>query len=225
MQILIIGGGGREHALAWKIAQSPRATRVYVAPGNAGTAREPKCENVTIAADDVEGLLRFARDQRIDLTVVGPEVPLVAGIVNRFNAAKLKCFGPTKECARLEGSKLFAKEFLRQHNIPTANYWETTDYGSSEFLADHPEISFPCVLKADGLAAGKGVIIVNTREEFSNAAREIQSLGAAGAHLVIEEFLVGEEVSSRLPRITNALTTPIRGRTPEVWALTRRRRR
>jgi phosphoribosylamine--glycine ligase len=195
MQILIIGGGGREHALAWKIAQSPRATRVYVAPGNAGTAREPKCENVAIAADDIDTLVRFAQTRRVDLTVVGPEVPLVAGIVDRFAAAGLKCFGPTTACARLEGSKVYAKNFLFEHNIPTADYRETTDYASSEFLADHPDVRFPCVLKADGLAAGKGVVIANNREEFLAAAQSIQMLGAASARLVIEEFLTGEEIT------------------------------
>src|SRR5204863_1179944 len=123
---------------------------------------------------------------------VGPEVPLVAGIVDQFSQAKLKCFGPTKACAQLEGSKLFAKEFLWRHDIPTARYFETTDYGSSEHLADNPPFGFPCVLKADGLAAGKGVIIVNTREEFLNAMGELQTLGRASEHLIIEEFLTGE---------------------------------
>jgi phosphoribosylamine--glycine ligase len=198
MNILIIGSGGREHALAWKVAQSPRATRVHVAPGNAGTVREPKCENVAVAAEDVEGLLQFAQTQRIDLTIVGPEIPLSLGIVDRFRAAGLRIFGPTQAAAQLETSKRYAKEFLFRHGIPTAAYLETTDYGSSEHIANRPEQRFPCVLKADGLAAGKGVVIANTREEFLEAARSIQrdlTLGDAGQRLVIEDFLVGEEVS------------------------------
>ena len=198
MNVLVVGGGGREHALAWKLARSPRAARVYVAPGNAGTAHEPKCENIAIGAEDVDALLRFARDHRIDLTVVGPEAPLVAGIVDRFTLAGLRCFGPTRACAQLEGSKLFAKEFLLRHGIPTAPYDETTAYGTSEQIANDPARRFPCVLKADGLAAGKGVVIANTRAEFLEAARSIQrdrALGDAGQRLVIEEFLSGEEVS------------------------------
>jgi phosphoribosylamine--glycine ligase len=214
MRILVVGGGGREHALAWKLARSPRATRVYVAPGNAGTAREPKCENVAISADDVDALLRFAQKTHVDLTVVGPEAPLVAGIVDRFIAVGLRCFGPTKACARLEGSKRYAKEFLRGHGIPTAQFEEsssyaqteslvlrTTDFSTTEFIAEGPEphaLRFPCVLKADGLAAGKGVVIVNTRDELLATARRIQqdrALGPAGEILVIENFLEGEEVS------------------------------
>lgn len=196
MNILIIGSGGREHALAWKVAQSARASRVYVAPGNAGTAREPKCENVALAADDIDGLLRFAVARSIDLTVVGPEAPLVAGIVDRFNEAGLRCFGPTKACAQLEGSKAYAKNFLYRHRIPTAQYHETTDYATTARLAER--LRFPCVLKADGLAAGKGVVIADSRERFLQAAQSIQrdgALGAAGQRLVIEDFLHGEEVS------------------------------
>ena len=196
MRILVVGGGGREHALGWKLAQSPRVARVYVAPGNAGTAHEPKCQNVPVAAEDIDALLGFARAGRVDLTVVGPEAPLVAGIVDRFTEAGLKCFGPTRAGARLEGSKIYAKEFLFRHGIPTAAYRETTDYTATERLADR--LRFPCVLKADGLAAGKGVVIANTRDEFLEAARGIQrdrALGDAGARLVVEDFLEGEEAS------------------------------
>ncbi len=196
MKILIIGGGGREHALAWKVAQSDRVTRVYVAPGNAGTARESKCENAVIAAEDIEDLLHFAQAKRVDLTIVGPETPLVAGIVDRFSAAGLTCFGPTQAGARLEGSKAYAKRFLKRHRIPTAAYHESNDYETTVALAE--KLRFPCVLKADGLAAGKGVVIAQTREEFLRSARDLQRdrvLGEAGQRVVIEEFLAGEEVS------------------------------
>ena len=196
MKILIIGGGGREHALAWKIAQSPRVEKVFVAPGNAGTARESKCENVAVQAEDVDSLLKFAQANKIELTIVGPEAPLVLGVVDRFRAVGLRIFGPTQAAAQLESSKLFAKEFLFRHGIPTADYKESTDYGTTEALADMQR--FPCVLKADGLAAGKGVVIVQNREEFLQVAREFQlnkSLREAGERLVIEEFLEGEEAS------------------------------
>ncbi len=196
MKILIVGGGGREHALAWKAAQSHRATQVYVAPGNAGTAREPKCANVPIAADDIDGLLHFAHTRNIDLTIVGPEAPLVAGIVDRFREAGLKCFGPAQACARLEGSKAYAKSFLARHGIPTAAYHETGDFAATAALAER--LRFPTVLKADGLAAGKGVVIAHTQAEFLDAARRLQrdgALGEAGRRLVIEDFLVGEEMS------------------------------
>ena len=196
MKILVIGGGGREHALAWKAAQSPKVEKVFVAPGNAGSAREPKCENIAVQAEDVDGLLRFAQANKIDLTLVGPETPLVLGVVDRFRAVGLRIFGPTQVAAQLESSKLFAKEFLFRHGIPTADYKESTDYGTTEALADMQR--FPCVLKADGLAAGKGVVIVQNREEFLQVAREFQlnkSLREAGERLVIEEFLEGEEAS------------------------------
>lgn len=194
MNILVVGGGGREHALAWKLARSPRAARVCVAPGNAGTAHEPKCENIAVGAEDVDALLRFARDRRIDLTVVGPEAPLVAGIVDRFTSAGLRCFGPTATCARLEGSKAFSKDFLARHGIPTAAYRCFTDTDEAKkFIARHGR---PMVIKADGLAAGKGVIIPRTKEE-SFAATEIihTQLGDAGKRIVVEEILEGEEVS------------------------------
>ena len=196
MNVLIVGGGGREHALAWKAAQSARVAKVYVAPGNAGTAREAKCENVAIAAEDVDALLHFAQQQKIDLTLIGPEAPLALGIVDRFRAAKLRCFGPTQAAAQLEGSKLYAKQFLFRHGIPTAQYRESNDFKTTEQLAATQR--FPCVLKADGLAAGKGVVIVQNREELLQTAREFQlnqALGTAGARLVIEEFLEGEEAS------------------------------
>ena len=196
MKILIIGSGGREHALAWKIAQPPKVAKVFVAPGNAGTARERKCENVAVQAEDVDSLLKFAQANKIELTIVGPEAPLVLGVVDRFRAVGLRIFGPTQAAAQLESSKLFAKEFLFRHGIPTADYKESTDYGTTEALADMQR--FPCVLKADGLAAGKGVVIVQNREEFLQVAREFQlnkSLREAGERLVIEEFLEGEEAS------------------------------
>ncbi len=196
LRVLIVGGGGREHALAWKAAQSARVAKVHVAPGNAGTAREAKCENLAIAAEDIDGLLGYAQQQKIDLTLIGPEAPLALGIVDRFRAAKLRCFGPTQAAARLEGSKLYAKRFLFRHGIPTAQYTESTDYGTTEHIATSQR--FPCVLKADGLAAGKGVVIVQNRDELLRTAREFQlnqALGSAGARLVIEEFLEGEEAS------------------------------
>ena len=194
MNILVVGGGGREHALAWKLARSPKAARVYVAPGNAGTAHETKCENVAIGAEDIDGLLRFARDHRIDLTVVGPEAPLVAGIVDRFTAAGLKCFGPTQACAQLEGSKAFSKEFLTRHGIPTAAYGcftETAD--AREFIERHGR---PMVIKADGLAAGKGVIVPQSVEESLRAVDTMKrELGDAASRVLVEEILPGEEVS------------------------------
>lgn len=196
MKILIIGGGGREHALAWKLAQSPKVERIFIAPGNAGTAREAKSENAAVGAEDIDSLLRFAQHKKIGLTIVGPEAPLVLGVVDRFRDAGLRVFGPTQAAARLEGSKLFAKEFLFRHGIPTADYVESADFKNTEALADR--LSFPRVLKADGLAAGKGVVIAQNREEFLRTAREFQLQGTlqeAGKRLVIEEFLDGEEVS------------------------------
>ncbi len=196
MKVLIVGGGGREHALAWKVAQSPRVGQVYVAPGNAGTAREPKVENIAIGAEDIAGLLRFARDRRIDLTIVGPEAPLVAGIVDEFDSAGMRCFGPSRAGAILEGSKAFTKEFLVRHDIPTAMHATFTavapalDYLGSQRL--------PIVIKADGLAAGKGVVIATTRAEAEATVRDMLSgnlLGAAGNRVVIEEYLEGEEAS------------------------------
>ncbi|OGI46683.1 MAG: phosphoribosylamine--glycine ligase [Candidatus Muproteobacteria bacterium RBG_16_65_34] len=196
MRVLIIGGGGREHALAWKTALSPRVEKVFVAPGNAGTARESKCENVGIGAEDIDGLLRFAQGNKVDLTVVGPEAPLVLGVVDRFEAAGLRCFGPTKDAARLEGSKAFAKDFLARHGIPTAGYGNFTDVAAAE--AYIKKLGAPIVVKADGLAAGKGVVIARDVAEAIQAARDMlagNAFGAAGHRVVIEEFLAGEEAS------------------------------
>jgi phosphoribosylamine---glycine ligase len=195
MKVLIIGGGGREHALAWKCAQSPRVTQVIVAPGNAGTALEPKVRNVDIPADDTEALLEFAIREDIALTVVGPEGPLVAGIVDRFATAGRTCFGPSRAAARLEGSKAFTKEFLRRHRIPTASYatFDKDTFDPSYIRAQR----LPLVVKADGLAAGKGVVICETHEGAIEAAAGMLggSFGSAGHTIVIEEFLRGEEVS------------------------------
>ncbi|SFH90595.1 phosphoribosylamine--glycine ligase [Modicisalibacter xianhensis] len=196
MKVLIIGGGGREHALAWKAAQSPYVESVFVAPGNAGTARESKLTNVDIAADDLAGLEAFARDNAVGLTIVGPEAPLVAGVVDRFRAAGLKIFGPTQAAAQLEGSKSFTKDFLARHAIPTAEYATFTEIDAA--LAYLAEKGAPIVIKADGLAAGKGVIVAMTQAEAEAAVRdmlEANAFGDAGARVVIEEFLEGEEAS------------------------------
>jgi len=196
MKVLVVGGGGREHALAWKIARSPRVAQVFVAPGNAGTALEPKIENVAIAADDVPELLAFAKGQEVDLTVVGPEVPLVLGIVDIFSSEGLRCFGPNKACAQLEGSKAFSKDFLARHEIPTAAYASFTD--QDEAVAYIHEQGAPIVVKADGLAAGKGVILAQTEQEAIDAVQDMlagNAFGEAGHRVVIEEFLTGEEAS------------------------------
>ncbi|WP_033575468.1 phosphoribosylamine--glycine ligase [Dickeya chrysanthemi] len=196
MNILIIGNGGREHALAWKAAQSPLADKVYVAPGNAGTALEPALENVNIAATDIPALLDFARQNAIGLTIVGPEAPLVIGVVDAFRAAGLKIFGPTQAAAQLEGSKAFTKDFLARQHIPTAEYQNFTEI--------EPALDYirrkgaPIVIKADGLAAGKGVIVAMTLEEAENAATDMlagNAFGDAGHRIVVEEFLDGEEAS------------------------------
>ena len=195
MKVLIVGGGGREHALAWKCAQSARVTEVWVAPGNAGTAREPKLRNVAVAADDVAGLVELARREAIDLTIIGPEAPLVLGVVDAFEAAGLRCFGPRRAPAQLEGSKAFTKEFLRRHGIPTAAY---ATFTAENFDADWVRAQrAPIVVKASGLAAGKGVIIAATTDEAIEAARAMfeGQFGGAGAEVVIEEFLPGEEAS------------------------------
>jgi phosphoribosylamine--glycine ligase len=195
MKVLIVGGGGREHALAWKCASSPRVQHVFVAPGNAGTALEPNVSNAGIAADDLDALLEFACAMDIDLTIIGPEVPLVAGVVDRFAAAKRRCFGPSRNAARLEGSKAFTKDFLRRHRIPTAGF---ATFTAANFDADYVKAQrLPLVVKADGLAAGKGVVICETYETAISTCREMLggSFGAAGNTIVIEEFLRGEEVS------------------------------
>ncbi len=196
MKVLIIGGGGREHALAWKAAQSSRVEEVFVAPGNAGTARESKLTNLAIAADDLDGLVAFARDNAIELSIVGPEAPLVIGVVDRFREAGLKCFGPTAGAAQLEGSKAFTKDFLARHAIPTGDYATFAEVDAAlEYLAAHPA---PIVIKADGLAAGKGVVVAMSDEEARAAVRDMledNAFGDAGARVVIEEFLDGEEAS------------------------------
>jgi phosphoribosylamine--glycine ligase len=195
MKILIIGSGGREHALAWKVAQSARVTQVLVAPGNAGTAQEPKTRNVEVAAENVADLERLASEEQIDLTIVGPEAPLVGGVVDRFRAARLRCFGPTKAAAQLEGSKAFAKDFLRRHRIPTAaSHTFTRESFDPAYVEAHPT---PIVVKASGLAAGKGVIIAENASEAIRTARAMfeGQFGDAGREVVIEQFLEGEEVS------------------------------
>jgi len=196
MKILVVGGGGREHALAWQCARSGSVDRVYVAPGNAGTAREPGVENIAIGAEDIEGLARFAVDRDIDLTIVGPEAPLVAGIADRFRTAGLKCFGPTAAAAQLEGSKAFTKDFLRRHDIPTAAYENFSDLEPAlEYIRRR---GAPLVIKADGLAAGKGVIVANSVAEAEAAARSMlegNAFGDAGSRIVVEQFLKGEEAS------------------------------
>ncbi|MFM5354359.1 phosphoribosylamine--glycine ligase [Aeromonas dhakensis] len=196
MKVLIIGNGGREHALAWKAKQSPLVTRVFVAPGNAGTAHEGSIENVAISATDIPALLAFAKEQRIGLTIVGPEAPLVKGVVDAFRAEGLAIFGPTAAAAQLEGSKAFAKDFLARHAIPTAEYQNFTEVEPA--LAYLREKGAPIVIKADGLAAGKGVIVAMTLSEAEEAVRDMLSgnaFGDAGARVVIEEFLEGEEAS------------------------------
>ncbi|NRB70490.1 MAG: phosphoribosylamine--glycine ligase [Xanthomonadales bacterium] len=196
MKALVIGSGGREHALAWKIAQSPRVERVYVAPGNAGTASEPGLENIAIGVNDTDALLAFAQEHAIGLTVVGPEDPLAAGLVDRFSAAGLPCFGPSAGAAQLEGSKAFAKDFMARHGIPTAAYGNFTDL--HEALAFLHTQSAPIVVKADGLAAGKGVVVAATLAEAEAAVRDMlegNAFGDAGHRVVIEEFLAGEEAS------------------------------
>jgi phosphoribosylamine--glycine ligase len=196
MKILVIGNGGREHALAWKLKQSPRVSEVLVAPGNAGTATEPGVRNAAVAVNDLDGLLQLARSEHVDLTVVGPEVPLVAGVVDRFRGSGLRCFGPRKVAAQLEGSKAFAKEFLVRHNIPTARYAAFTELAPA--LAYVRARSVPIVIKADGLAAGKGVVVALTLADAEQTLRDMlgaRVLGDASARVVIEEFLEGEEAS------------------------------
>ncbi|MDR0996580.1 MAG: phosphoribosylamine--glycine ligase [Zoogloeaceae bacterium] len=194
MKLLVIGAGGREHALAWKLSQTPGLEKIYVAPGNPGTAREHEVENLPI--EDLPKLAAFAVENEISLTVVGPEAPLAAGIVDLFRERGLKIFGPTKAAAQLESSKDFAKRFMARHNIPTAAFATFTEEAAA--LAYIEEKGAPIVVKADGLAAGKGVVVAQTKEEAKAAVREMLSgnkLGAAGARVVIEEFLDGEEAS------------------------------
>lgn len=196
MKILIIGAGGREHALAWKAAQSPKVEKIFVAPGNAGTADEAKTENVAIGAEDITALVAFARDRSIDLTIVGPEAPLARGVADAFAEAGLRCFGPRRAAAQLESSKAYAKDFLRRHHIPTAAYATFSD--AAQAVAYLKTQAMPIVIKADGLAAGKGVVIAHDREDALRAVTDMlqgNALGAASARVVIEEFLEGEEAS------------------------------
>ena len=196
MKVLIVGSGGREHALAWKASRSDLTSEIYVAPGNGGTALERDITNVEISAEDIDGLASFALKNKIDLTIVGPEVPLVLGITDEFKKKGLRCFGPNKDAARLEGSKDFMKDFLSRNNIPTALYKSFTDINlAKDYAKNH---SIPVVIKADGLAAGKGVIIANSTEEAVEAIEqcmEDKEFGEAGSKVVIEEFLEGEEAS------------------------------
>lgn len=194
MKVLVVGGGGREHALVWKISQSPRVTKVYCAPGNAGIAGDAAC--LKIGAEDVEGLLKFAQEKKIDLTVVGPEAPLTLGIVDKFREAGLRIFGASRKAAELEGSKVLAKELMAKYDIPTAGYSDFTD--SAQAIAYIRENGAPCVVKADGLAAGKGVIVAMTEQEAIDGVKlimEDKAFGDSGNRLVVEEFLEGEEVS------------------------------
>lgn len=196
MNILIIGAGGREHALGWKVAQNPNVKTVFVAPGNAGTALEPKLENVNIAVEDIAGLVAFAQEKRIELTIVGPETPLVLGVVDAFRKADLPIFGPTQAAAQLEGSKAFTKDFLARHHIPTGAYANFTEIEPA--LAYVRQQGAPIVVKADGLAAGKGVIVAITLQEAEDAIQDMlagNTFGDAGSRVVIEEFLDGEEAS------------------------------
>lgn len=196
MNVLIIGNGGREHALAWKVRQSPLATQVFVAPGNAGTALEEGILNVAISSTDLEGLVAFAKENEIGLTIVGPEAPLVVGVVDTFRANGLKIFGPTQAAAQLEGSKAFTKDFLARHQIPTAKYQTFTDVEPAIVYLHQQGV--PIVIKADGLAAGKGVIVAMTMAEAEAAVKDMLSgnaFGEAGSRVVIEEFLDGEEAS------------------------------
>ena len=196
MKVLVIGAGGREHALAWKLAQSPRVSEVIIAPGNAGTATEARCRNADVKVTDIDGLLALVEREAIALTVVGPEVPLVAGVVDRFRAAGQRIFGPTAAAAQLEGSKAYAKDFLARHGIPTAFYAVHTEVDAA--LAYIRDKGAPIVVKADGLAAGKGVIVAMTLDEAEAAVRDMldgNAFGDAGARVVIEEFLDGEEAS------------------------------
>lgn len=196
MKVLIAGGGGREHALAWKAARSPLVTEVYVAPGNAGTSMEGGIHNVDLAATDIDGLIRFAMDREIGLTIIGPEAPLVAGIVDAFNEAGLKCFGPGQSASRLEGSKTFSKRFLARHSIPTAAFESFVEVGPA---LDYLQTTrCPLVIKADGLAAGKGVIIAENGQQAEQAVKDMltgNQFGEAGRRVVIEQFLHGEEAS------------------------------
>lgn len=194
MKILVVGGGGREHAICWKLSNESNVEKIYCAPGNAGISNVAEC--LSIEDSDIEGLLQFAKKNKIDLTIVGPEVPLVAGIVDEFEKENLKVFGPNKKCAQLEGSKAFSKKFMIRHNLPTAKYKEYTNLDKA--IAEIDEFGYPVVIKADGLAAGKGVVIPEKREDAIKALEEMMAnhkFGHAGDKIVIEEFLTGVETS------------------------------
>ena len=196
MNILIVGNGGREHALVWKLLQSRHKPKIYVAPGNAGTAQEKDTINVDIAIDDIKSLLQFAKNKQIDLTIIGPELPLSLGIIDEFENAKLTCIGPNKNCAKLESSKTYSKKFMKKYNIPTANYQEFNNSIEAKYYIEN--ISMPIVIKVDGLASGKGVVIAKTKKEAFKAINDIMSkhkFGKSGSKIVIEEFLAGEEAS------------------------------
>ena len=196
MKVLVVGSGGREHALAWKLAASKAVEKVYVAPGNAGTAREQKVENTPIASADIDALARFVENKNIDLTVVGPETPLVNGITDRFRLLNRSCLGPTQNASKLEGSKVFAKSFMKRHQIPTARYQIFDNTGKA--LSHAKKMGPPLVIKADGLAAGKGVVVAHTLAQAEFAIRQLldeRRFGAAGDRVILEEFLTGEEVS------------------------------
>ena len=196
MKVLVVGGGGREHALAWSLARSDRVSEVIVAPGNAGTALEGSVRNAPVGAEDIDGLLQLAQAEQVSLTVVGPEAALVAGIVDRFETAGMRCFGPSQAAARLEGSKSFTKDFMERHGIPTAGYRSFTEADSA--VAWVEQNGTPIVIKADGLAAGKGVVVAHDLDEARTAIREMleeEKFGNAGAQIVVEEFLEGEEAS------------------------------
>ena len=199
MNVLIIGSGGREHALAWAAARDEKVKQIFVAPGNAATAQEEKMQNVAIDVMDLDGLATFAKENSVELTIVGPEAPLVAGVVNKFQAEGLRIFGPTEGAAQLEGSKAFSKDFLDRHKIPTAEYENFTEIEPA--LAYVREKGAPIVVKADGLAAGKGVIVAMTLEDAEEAIKDMlagNAFGDAGSRVVIEEFLEGEEASTSL---------------------------
>ena len=194
--VLVVGNGGREHALAWKLSKSEKVAKVYVAPGNAGTALEPGIENLAIDSMDFDGLIAFAKANQVEMTLIGPEAPLVAGIVDRFTEAGLRCFGPSKGAAQLEASKTFTKDFLARHNIPTAWYQSFTEVEPA--VAYIKEKGAPIVVKADGLAAGKGVILAETEQQAIDSVTDMLSgnqFGEAGHRVVVEEFLLGEEAS------------------------------
>ena len=231
----MVGGGGREHALAWKLAASPRVETVFVAPGNAGTAQEPGVVNIDIGINEIDQLVAFAKDNTVAFTVIGPEAPLVNGVVDAFDEVGLRCLGPNRGAAQLEGSKAFTKSFLKRHRIPTAAYSVFDDADEAiAWVKQHPG---PCVIKADGLAAGKGVTVATTEQVAINAIHQClreRAFGNAGERIVIEDYLVGEVLSASLmatlrchllrPRTTKHVMKKTRGQIPVAWGLIRRHR-